>query len=59
MDFIERALRYANAVVAGDEVAGKWEKAACQRFLDDLERQKKDWPYRLDHAEGARICEFI
>lgn len=59
MDFIERALRYANAVVAGDEVAGKWEKAACQRFLDDLERQETDWPYRLDHAEGARICEFI
>lgn len=59
MDFIERALRYAKSVVEGDVVAGKWEIAACQRYLDDLDRQETDWPYRLDHVEGTRICEFI
>ena len=59
MGFIERALRYANAVVSGDIVAGKWLKAACQRYLDDLSSQETDWPYRLDETEGARVCEFL
>jgi phage terminase large subunit-like protein len=56
--FPERAQRYATAVVAGDVVAGKWEKAACQRFLDDLVNQHSDWPYRFDDEAASRICEF-
>lgn len=38
--------------------AGKWAKAACRRFLDDLERQGTDWPYVLDVAAGDRVCAF-
>lgn len=58
-DFITRARRYAGAVVNGDIVAGKWAKAACQRYLDDLIRQDTAWPYHLDFDAGARICEFV
>lgn len=59
LTFPERALRYATAVTTGGVVAGKWEKAACQRFIDDLERQRSaSWPYRFDEEAAARICEF-
>lgn len=57
--FPARAQRYAHAVVAGEIVAGKWAKAACQRFIDDLGRQATDWPYRLDDEAASRVCEFI
>lgn len=58
LTFPERAQRYANAVVSGELVAGKWEKAACQRFLDDLERQHSAWPYKFCVESASRICEF-
>jgi phage terminase large subunit-like protein len=58
--FAERAERYARQVIAGEIVAGKWVRAACQRHLDDLERSAKDpaWPYRFDAEKAARVCEF-
>lgn len=34
----ETAIRYAEDVVAGKEAAGKYRILACQRFLDDLQR---------------------
>jgi len=59
IDFIARANRYADAVLSGRILACKWVKAACRRYLDDLERQETDWPYRLDPDAGTRICEFL
>jgi phage terminase large subunit-like protein len=36
-------------------------KAACQRQLDDLERERSDpdWPYAFDAAAAQRICDYI
>jgi phage terminase large subunit-like protein len=59
-DFAERATRWARDVVAGEILAGKFVKAACQRHLDDLARSEREakWPYRFDRDKAARICEF-
>jgi phage terminase large subunit-like protein len=57
--FVERAVRYAQRSLAGEIPAGKWHKAACRRFLDDLERQGDEaWPYVLSEAAAERICNF-
>lgn len=64
------AKRYAEAVVGGDIVVGKWVRLACQRQLDDLNRFKgKDVPYRFnpplkDRTEkpfrpADNVCAFI
>ena len=58
--FAERALAYATRVVNGEEVAGKFERLACQRFLRDLERVGSEgFPYRFDEAAGSRCCRFL
>lgn len=58
--YFERALSYAQRVVGGEEVAGRFERLACQRFLRDLDREGgDDFPYVLDRVAGARICLFI
>ena len=49
------ALDYANQVVRGEIVSGKLAKLACQRFLDDLERD--DIFYIEEKAN--RACSFI
>lgn len=57
---LARALRYARRVVAGEEVAGRLERRACERFLRDLERQGgAGFPFVLDEAAGGRACNFI
>lgn len=56
----QRALAYAERVVAGEEVAGKYEILACKRFLRDLARQNtEEFPYVIDERLGARECQFI
>ncbi len=58
--YYDRGVSYARRVVAREEVAGKLEILACERFLRDLERQGSDgFPYRLDIELGARACAFI
>lgn len=58
--FLQRAVAYAERVEGGQETAGRLERLACQRFLDDLERQgRADFPYVLDEALGARACRFF
>lgn len=58
--YFERAKAYALRVVEGREVAGRFERLACQRFLNDLERQgRADFPYVIDEAKGNRECRFI
>ena len=64
------ARHYAEAVVAGDILACRWVKLACQRQLDDLARFKgKSSPYRfnprLTDGKGRsfhpadNLCAFI
>ena len=58
--YSQRAEAYARRVVAGEEVAGRFERLACQRFLDDLLREGTDeFPYVFDRIAGARACAFI
>jgi phage terminase large subunit-like protein len=54
------ATRYARDVVDGRVDACKWVRAACQRQIDDLARQRDPaWPYRFDKAQAERVCRFI
>jgi phage terminase large subunit-like protein len=58
--YFDRVHAYAKRVAEGVEVAGRYERLACQRFLADLARQgADDFPFVLDHKLGARICRFI
>lgn len=58
--YVEAAIGYAKSVVAGEIPACKWVKLACQRQLDDLEREPSDeWPWVFDADRAARPCEFI
>jgi phage terminase large subunit-like protein len=57
--YFERAKAYAHRIVDGAEVAGRYERLACARFLRDLERQgRADFPFVVDEALGARQCRF-
>ncbi|MFC7408722.1 terminase large subunit [Hydrogenophaga atypica] len=59
-EYVNAALAYARAVVAGDLVACKWTKLACQRQLDDLEREPSaEWPWVFDVTRAERPCAFI
>lgn len=57
MDYVERALRYAEGVTSGEIVACKWVKLACRRHLEDLKRT--GWKYQFDAAKGNRVCRFV
>lgn len=60
VDYLDKATAYAQAVASGQEVAGRYERLACERFLRDLERQgSEDFPYVLDPAAGSRVCRFM
>lgn len=58
--YLERARAYAERVVRGEEVAGKYERQFCQRFLSDWDRQDgAGFPFTFDEAAGSRACRFI
>lgn len=52
----EKALDYATQVVAGSIPAGRYVRLACQRFLDDLER---DWEYEFRSELADAAVEFM
>ncbi|MBX6686643.1 terminase large subunit [Pseudomonas aeruginosa] len=54
------ARQYASDVVGGAIVACRHVKLACQRFLNDLDRQgDDDWPYVFDEAKADRAVKFM
>jgi phage terminase large subunit-like protein len=56
---LDRATKYAESVVIGDVVAGKPHIQACQRHLNDLERQgTDDFPYIWRPEKSEEILEF-
>jgi phage terminase large subunit-like protein len=59
--YVDRAQRYARAVVAGEIQACKWTRLACERQLRDLERSESDpaWPWRFDLEAAERPCLLI
>jgi len=59
--YVDRALRYARAAVAGEIVVGELVRMACERQLKDLARSKQDpsWPYVFDVDRAERPCLLI
>ncbi len=57
MPFHLRARRYADSVVAGEILACKLTRLACERFLRDLARE--DWQWQFDNDLADRACGFI
>jgi len=56
---MDRATAYAERVVIGDVVAGPEHIQACQRHLNDLNRQgTKDFPYLWAPEKSEDILEF-
>jgi len=57
---VEAGNRYARDVVGGKIPANKWVRLACQRHLDDLDKQKaRDFDYRFDPAAAEKVCRFV
>lgn len=52
---------YAQAVVEGDVIVGKWVKLACERHLKDLKRSETDpnYPWKFDEEKAWRPIRFI
>jgi phage terminase large subunit-like protein len=48
---------YARAVVSGKTLAGDWVVKACQRHLDDLERD--DFAFKFDKEKAVKAINFI
>lgn len=58
--YVEAGLGYAQAVVAGEILACKWTRLACQKALDELARETSDdWPWVFDPDRASRPCDFI
>lgn len=57
-DYAGIARRYAEDVVAGKILAGRWVKAACARHLSDLDRAAKGWDFYFDAEDAAHLCGF-
>lgn len=57
MTYADRALRYAEKVVAGGIPACCLHRLACERQVRDLKRS--DWVYRYDAEAANRVCQFI
>lgn len=58
-DKSRREYQYALKVVNGEYLACEWERRACQRFIDDIERQNDpDFPYCYDTTRADRFFAF-
>ncbi len=49
---------YVSGVLAGEVLACKWIRLACERHRRDREA-KAAYPYRFDAARAERICKFV
>lgn len=58
---LDPVTRYATRVVAGQIVAGRLVRLACQRHLDDLARVGRDraFKYHFEPKKAARLFEFF
>ena len=52
-----KVFEYAQDVIEGKVVSGKYIKLAAERFVSDLERE--DWEWKFDAYEAARYINFI
>ena len=60
-DYVDIADQYAAAVILGQIVAGDYVKLACQRYLDDKQRQTTDigFDFQLSADRATHACRFI
>lgn len=59
LDYTQKALRYARAVISGKKKAGKYEILACRRMIDDLENQgTRKLPFRYNKKRAHHVCQF-
>lgn len=56
---VNAANKYARDIVSGKIPACKWVKKACQRHLDDLKKQGKNYPYYFHKPTAEAVCLFI
>jgi len=54
------ANRYAREVVSGKIPACRLVRAACQRHLDDLGRERlRNFPYQFDKEKAEKVCRHV
>lgn len=52
--------QYVQDVLDGTILACEYVKAACQRYINDLEKSEDvNYPYYFEPRAGARVCSFI
>lgn len=54
---LDRMFSYAEGVLNGSIATGKYINLACERFVEDLERE--DWEWKFDIKEAARYINLI
>jgi phage terminase large subunit-like protein len=55
-NYADIAIQYAQDVLSGDVLACQLVKQACQRFMDDLNR---DWEFVFSDEKANRACKFM
>lgn len=60
-NYLEIMHQYCKDVQTGVRIAGKFEKLAVKRFLNDLKRQENDpeFPYSFNEERLNHVCSFI
>ncbi|MCF3128462.1 terminase large subunit [Acinetobacter soli] len=60
-NYLEIMHQYCKDVQTGVRIAGKFEKLAVKRFLNDLKRQEEDanFQYSLNEERINHVCSFI
>jgi phage terminase large subunit-like protein len=54
---VDKLEAYVSGVLAGEVLACKWIRLACERHRRDREA-KASYPYRFDSAKAERACKF-
>jgi len=58
-NFVGIAKKYAKDIVGKKIASCKWTILACERFLEDLKKQKTKWPYKLSEKQAGKFCRAI
>jgi phage terminase large subunit-like protein len=60
MKLKEILIEYCNQIINGEVIACQKHKQACQRFLNDVEREDtEDFPYIFDNDKAMRFFKFM
>ncbi len=59
--YLDAAITYCTRTLSGEIAACKWNKAACQRQLDDLQAAESDphFPFEWRPDKAEHICRFL